>query len=449
MTINKLLRGGFMQAIDMSNAKGIDVSNYDTNVDWAKVKAAGYSFAFIKSTEGVTFVDQEFSRSYSNARANSIITGPYHYARPYNDAIKEADFFVDTVRSFNGFQNGDLPPVLDIESNAGLGRAEIVRWCRTFINRVKDRTGLQPMLYTYLYFAKDYLDESLGDVPLWFARYGVNSPEDVAGWSKWTFLQYSDTGAVDGVNATAVDLNFFYGDETELIAFVNGTPSLIPSPNPTLRLGDTGKTVEGLQKQLAEMEYYTDNIDGIFGPNTDKAVRLFQSINGLAVDGIVGPNTWYKLMNSPIKYPGTINNTGVLKLGDSGDAVTKLQSNLASLGFSPGTIDGIFGPNTEAAVRGFQSAYGITIDGIAGPQTLKAIDIALNLSKPTLSVGDSGAAVSELQQCLLNLGYSVGPVDGIFGRNTKRAVLAFQGTVGLTPDGIVGPKTWVAILVRS
>src|SRR5829696_2427540 len=89
-------------------------------------------------------------------------------------------------------------------------------------------------------------------------------------------------------------------------------------------------------------------VDGIFGPNTEAAVRAFQQSKGLAVDGIVGPNTWSALIIQ-------------VKRGSQGDAVRALQ------------VDGIFGPKTDAAVRGFQQALGITVDGIVGPVTWRAL----------------------------------------------------------------------------
>ena len=138
----------------------------------------------------------------------------------------------------------------------------------------------------------------------------------------------------------------------------------------------------------------------------------------------------------------------LLKMGSRGAAVIELQQALSRLGYSPGVIDGIFGPKTESAVRAFQSAKGLVVDGIVGPKTWAAIDSALQNPTPThplLKRGTTGAAVRELQQALSDLGYSPGPIDGIFGPKTESAVRGFQSSNGLVVDGIVGPKTWAAI----
>lgn len=208
-----------MQTRSIFNAKGIDVSHHNGVIDWSLVKVYGYSFAFIKATEGITFEDNMFLYNYINSRKNKLFAGYYHFARPYNDPIKEADFFIYTISKNNGFKKEDIPPVLDIEVNEGLNKFEITRWVRIWINRVKDITGIQPILYTSLDFAREYLDESLSDIPLWFARYDTYIPEDVAGWYRWTFLQYTSQGLVPGIY-THVDLNEFDGSEEELKIFV-------------------------------------------------------------------------------------------------------------------------------------------------------------------------------------------------------------------------------------
>ncbi len=134
-----------------------------------------------------------------------------------------------------------------------------------------------------------------------------------------------------------------------------------------------------------------------------------------------------------------------LKLGSSGASVRTLQQALANAGFSPGAIDGQFGPKTAAAVKSFQSAKGLVADGIVGPKTwakLNATSSSQGGSGPTLKQGHSGAPVTALQNRLNQLGFNAGAADGQFGPKTTAAVKAFQRAKGLTADGIVGPKTW-------
>lgn len=138
--------------------------------------------------------------------------------------------------------------------------------------------------------------------------------------------------------------------------------------------------------------------------------------------------------------------SSVLKVGSRGAAVTQLQKNLTTLGYDTKGTDGIFGNDTKNAVLSFQRAHGLTADGIVGSGTQSAIATALNYhNKGILVVGSRGTAVTELQKNLTKLGYDTKGTDGIFGNDTKNAVIAFQRAKGLTPDGMVGSDTQNAI----
>jgi len=131
---------------------------------------------------------------------------------------------------------------------------------------------------------------------------------------------------------------------------------------PTLSTGSTGADVKRLQRILVMIKAldYT-GIDGSFGAQTESAVKSFQQGNALTVDGIVGPLTWQALPADP--------DTPELANGSSGSEVSALQQALQNAGFSPGAIDGQFGPHTETAVKAYQAARGLTSDGIVGDQT--------------------------------------------------------------------------------
>jgi peptidoglycan hydrolase-like protein with peptidoglycan-binding domain len=136
---------------------------------------------------------------------------------------------------------------------------------------------------------------------------------------------------------------------------------------PTLRRGSTGTDVRRLQRLLVMIkELVYTGIDGIFGSQTEQAVRSFQQNGGLQVDGIVGPNTWAALPADP--------NTPQLAEGSSGPVVRALQDALKRLDApgsptDPGPVDGDFGPRTKAAVRAYQSDHAISVDGIVGDRT--------------------------------------------------------------------------------
>jgi peptidoglycan hydrolase-like protein with peptidoglycan-binding domain len=137
----------------------------------------------------------------------------------------------------------------------------------------------------------------------------------------------------------------------------------------------------------------------------------------------------------------------VLAVGLAGYDVRVLQQTLENLGYSVGTIDGSFGPATEAAVKAFQTAFGITPDGRVGRTTKTAL-AGLSFSDSSgdvLSVGSTGSDVVELQDLLREKGYDVGPSDGVFGASTLTAVITFQKAQKLWVDGLVGPATLKAL----
>lgn len=145
----------------------------------------------------------------------------------------------------------------------------------------------------------------------------------------------------------------------------------------------------------------------------------------------------------------------VLRQGSTGPAVVQLQTLLLSAGFNPGPIDGIFGPKTEAAVLAFQGSKNLVQDGIVGPLTWTALGANCTTSPPpppsvcpTLRLGSTGATVKRLQGLLTTSGFSPGAIDGIFGPKTQAAVIAFQRSKNLVPDGIVGIMTWTALGVQ-
>lgn len=157
----------------------------------------------------------------------------------------------------------------------------------------------------------------------------------------------------------------------------------MPNPGqPTISAGASGDAVRRLQRALRRTPDLGLVADGIFGPQTDQAVRDFQQGAGLVADGIVGPLTWAAL---PAGGP-----MPVLRFGSTGAVVTDLQSvlaNGASTGWpSPGPADGDFGPLTRASVEGFQGWGGVTVDGIVGDQTWS---VSLHAASATLetSVG--------------------------------------------------------------
>ena len=131
----------------------------------------------------------------------------------------------------------------------------------------------------------------------------------------------------------------------------------------------------------------------------------------------------------------------VLKNGSNDPAVRDLQEALKALNFDPGPIDGVFGAQTESAVRAFQQAREIAVDGVVGRVTWINIDEA-DQSHPVLKTGATGLPVRRLQSRMSAVGFDTGGVDGRFGAKTEAAVRKLQHRFNLTVDGVVGPKTW-------
>jgi peptidoglycan hydrolase-like protein with peptidoglycan-binding domain len=134
-----------------------------------------------------------------------------------------------------------------------------------------------------------------------------------------------------------------------------------------------------------------------------------------------------------------------LQSGSTGEVVRELQIALQETGSDPGPIDGVFGSQTEAAVKAFQAERGITVDGIVGPITWRNIDEFAEFDEPVLREGSTGLPVRRAQSRLTAAGFDTGGVDGVFGPQTESGVRALQQATGVTVDGIVGPQTWQQI----
>jgi GH25 family lysozyme M1 (1,4-beta-N-acetylmuramidase) len=228
--------------------EGIDVSHWQNTIDWTKVAAAGKSFAIIKASDGTDFVDDRYLTNRAGAQANGIWTGAYHFARPDatpNDALTEADHFVDTMR----LGSGDLIPALDLEQSGGLTIAALQAWVSTFLEEVRVRTGARAMIYTSPAFWKKYMGDSsaladAGYKTLWIAHWNVTSPTVAAnnwGGYGWTFWQYSNCGNVSGITG-CVDLDRFRG--TDLLTSAYSAFSLTATPGQVKQGGAGSSTVK-------------------------------------------------------------------------------------------------------------------------------------------------------------------------------------------------------------
>jgi peptidoglycan hydrolase-like protein with peptidoglycan-binding domain len=157
-----------------------------------------------------------------------------------------------------------------------------------------------------------------------------------------------------------------------------------------LTLGSQGEAVSQLQKDLTVLGYYTNSIDGDFGPKTKAAVVNFQKARGLKTDGLVGSITKASLTAAMQASDGSQGMT----LGSQGAAVNQLQKDLTQLGFYTNSIDGVFGPKTYNAVVSFQKSQGLTANGLVDSITQAAINTALAGNVPPSKVSDSAKTPS-------------------------------------------------------
>jgi len=261
---------------------GIDTAAVggNNNPNWQKMKVAGYTFAIIRATYGAT-KDKTFDRDWSNIKAAGITRGAYMFWRAGMDAGAQVDAFCNIVY----LDDDDLPPVLDVEFTGGRKKTgksivELLDEIEHIVCRLKRAYGRTPMIYTSARVWKEDLGNKApaADVlecPLWLARYtSVNvDPPVPPPWgdaTNWWIHQYKgDAIGIEGFPTGNVDLNRF---------------------NPMM-LGSKGDRVKRVQNRLCVKS------DGIFGKNTDKALREFQKDRRLVPDGIIGPRTFAQLMN--------------------------------------------------------------------------------------------------------------------------------------------------------
>ncbi len=241
----------------MATVPGIDVSYWNAGIDWPKVRATGQRYVFVKATESDYYRDPTFGNNWSGAKSAGLLRGAYHFYRCNVDAKKQADTFINYVKSFN--DNGELPPALDLETNDGQKKEKIIPAVKIWLDRVEAAFGKKPVIYSGQYFLQDYLSEAGGgppawakDYPLWLAQYPNQytpgmQPFLPTGWFKWTIWQYSKRGSVNGINAD-VDLDLFNGTLEELYKFAGATPvsGTTPSDGPKkhkIAAGDTFESV--------------------------------------------------------------------------------------------------------------------------------------------------------------------------------------------------------------
>lgn len=301
-----------MESRSEYNIKGIDISSYQSGVDFDKVKNSGYNAVIIKATEGVNYIDTSLDSHYNNALRSGMDIGFYHFMSEKTSPASQAVDFWNAISN----KNFNIVPVLDIETNTlGRSKTSVTNRCIEFLNQFKALSSMDCVIYSYTNFIKNYLDTRLAGYKLWVANYYVNVPSANPVWNSWDGFQYSDKGKVNGVSGY-VDVNEFRSGmylggssrtnsidnwekrlqkQINIQGFGNVAVDGIAGPKtlasaPMIRIGARGEITRLIQEKL------NITADGIFGVNTKSAVQNYQTANGLVPDGIVGKNTWTKLL---------------------------------------------------------------------------------------------------------------------------------------------------------
>lgn len=323
-----------------------------------------------------------------------------------------------------------------------------------------------------------------GSVEPLFAAYCDGREVQCRGLSQWG----SVTLAEEGLLPYEI-LQNYYGDDIDIIYNAPVENVVGSYPGIPLSLGDVFEEVRVIQYELNRISENYPSIpkipvvNGVYGTQTEAAVRAFQSVFGLDADGIVGKATWYRIkaIYNAVKRLAELTSEGVsreeaeeafeseLSEGDSGVYVRTLQIYLATLAFFDSsypnvTVDGVFGPSTRTAVEYVQRTNGLPVTGVVDRATWTVLsrlyedavaviperfDIDAYEIYPgrALAFSSEGREVEDLQR-LINRASRNGAAipevaeDGIFGRSTESAVIAAQRLGGLIPDGIVGAPTW-------
>ena len=195
---------------------GIDISHHQGDINWSELREKGLinetpiRFIMIKATEGSTRVDENFKENFYQSREYGFTRGAYHFYSVHSPAKRQAEFFIKNVK----LENGDLPPVLDVEHKPknqtdDAFKASILEW----LDIVEQHYGVKPIIYTYYKFKMQYLSDPVFDqYPYWIAHYYVDEVEYQGPWKFW---QHTDVGRLPGIDGN-VDFNIYNGSFYEL-----------------------------------------------------------------------------------------------------------------------------------------------------------------------------------------------------------------------------------------
>lgn len=244
---------------------GIDVSEWQGEINWEEVKNSGIEVAYIRASEGRNYVDPYALDNYNGAKANGIKAGFYHYltAIDTEEALDEAEFFVSTIKGLNV----DCRLAMDFEYFDGLSKEEINQISRTFLEEVERLSGKEVIIYSDAYNAAyTFSAELASKYPVWVADYGVSEPGN-GNWSVWEGFQYTDKGIIAGIDGY-VDRDYFTNS-----VFLSDSGEIPKDTTPDRGtkfksiIVKCGDTLSGIAEEYNTSYQYLAQINNIANPN--------------------------------------------------------------------------------------------------------------------------------------------------------------------------------------
>lgn len=329
-----------LEPSDPNLIDGIDVSQWQGNINFQAVRQAGIEVVYIRTSLGSDYTDPYWRQNYQNAKVAGLRVGFYHYltARSVAEAQNQARYFVSVI--------GDAVPdcrlAMDFESFGGLNNAQINTVARTFLQTAEELSGYGMVVYSNANDTVAVFDSTLSVYPLWIANYGVQTPSGGGSWNSWVGFQYSSTGNVAGIGGN-VDLDYFTNG-----IFLDGSTVTPPAPEPsgtlviTIQPGDTlwdlavqyGTTVENLaawnnisnpnliyageQLRILQGDSAGNGTSGVYTVQSGDTLWGIAQRFGTTVSALAAAN---EIANPDLIYPGE-----VLQIGGANSNTYTVQS---------------------------------------------------------------------------------------------------------------------------
>ena len=301
---------------------GIDISMWQRDINLSAVKA---DFVIVKATEGIGYVDRKCDSFYQQAKRLGKKLGFYHFARPRNDAVREAQYFYNNTKNYFG----EAIPILDWEAE----NKSDVAWAKRWLDEVYRLSGVKPLIYMSESVANAYNWSSVAnaDYGLWVAKYRDNNPDynynmanagtrpRVKWWKFYCMWQWTSTGRLNGYSGN-LDCNVFYGDGTtwDKYAGKSGTTHPVKPTQPVKKPNE---------------EIANEVINGAWGNGEDRKKRLTDA----------GYN--YTVVQAIVNKKMAAKNQSVYYVVKSGDTLSGIASKYGTTYQQLAKINGIANPN--------------------------------------------------------------------------------------------------------